>query len=103
MVSARSIVIGCPAASDFAVSCNGQTVPHLLTSDASTATLTASLPPFRLAGPSTQIGLTVRECVTPTPDRPSTTWSELSKSQPDVTESWEAMQRYREETGIHIH
>jgi len=43
------------------------------------------------------------EMVELTPDRPSTTWSELSKSQPDVTESWEAMQRYREETGIHIH
>ncbi len=37
------------------------------------------------------------------PCRPSTTWDELSKSQPEVTENWEAMNRYREELDIHIH
>jgi len=34
---------------------------------------------------------------------PSTTWDQLSKSQPEVTENWEAMNRYREELDIHIH
>jgi dihydropyrimidine dehydrogenase (NAD+) subunit PreA len=33
----------------------------------------------------------------------SVTWDELSKARPDVTEDWEAMQRYRDERGIHIH
>ena len=33
----------------------------------------------------------------------SVTWDELSKTRPDVTEDWEAMQRYRDERGIHIH
>ncbi len=37
------------------------------------------------------------------PCRPSVTWDELSTSQPDVTESWDAMKRYRDEHGIHIH
>jgi dihydropyrimidine dehydrogenase (NAD+) subunit PreA len=37
------------------------------------------------------------------PCQPSVTWDQLSKSQPDVTESWDAMQRYRDERGIHIH
>jgi dihydropyrimidine dehydrogenase (NAD+) subunit PreA len=37
------------------------------------------------------------------PCRPSTTWDELSKSQPEVTQNWDAMQRYREERDIHIH
>jgi dihydropyrimidine dehydrogenase (NAD+) subunit PreA len=31
------------------------------------------------------------------------TWDELSKTRPDVTEDWEAMQRYRDEHDIHIH
>lgn len=31
------------------------------------------------------------------------TWDELSKTKPEVTEDWEAMQRYRAERGIHIH
>ena len=31
------------------------------------------------------------------------TWDELSKARPDVTEDWEAMRRYRDERGIHIH
>jgi dihydropyrimidine dehydrogenase (NAD+) subunit PreA len=37
------------------------------------------------------------------PCRPSVTWDELSKSQPAVTESWDAMKQYREAHGIHIH
>ncbi len=37
------------------------------------------------------------------PCRPSTTWDQLSKTQPAVTEDWEAMKAYREEQGIHIH
>ena len=35
--------------------------------------------------------------------RQQTSWEELTKSQPEVTESWDAMKRYREEHGIHIH
>jgi dihydropyrimidine dehydrogenase (NAD+) subunit PreA len=31
------------------------------------------------------------------------TWSELSQKQPAVTENWDAMQKYRQEVGIHIH
>jgi dihydropyrimidine dehydrogenase (NAD+) subunit PreA len=37
------------------------------------------------------------------PCRPSTTWDELSKAHPAVTEDWEAMKEYRERQGIHIH
>ncbi len=37
------------------------------------------------------------------PCQPSVTWDQLSKSQREVTESWDAMERYREEHGIHIH
>jgi dihydropyrimidine dehydrogenase (NAD+) subunit PreA len=37
------------------------------------------------------------------PCRPSTTWDELSKTQPAVTENWESMQEYRKQLGIHIH
>jgi dihydropyrimidine dehydrogenase (NAD+) subunit PreA len=37
------------------------------------------------------------------PCRPSTTWDELSKTQPAVTEDWEAMKEYRKRQGIHIH
>ncbi len=37
------------------------------------------------------------------PCRPSTTWQEISASQPEVTESWDAMQRYRDRQNIHIH
>lgn len=33
----------------------------------------------------------------------SVTWDELSKTQPEVTENWDAMERYRAEHGIHIH
>ena len=35
--------------------------------------------------------------------QPSVTWDELSKNQPEVTENWDAMERYREARGIHIH
>jgi dihydropyrimidine dehydrogenase (NAD+) subunit PreA len=31
------------------------------------------------------------------------TWDQLSHSQPDVTENWEAMERYRAQMGIEIH
>jgi dihydropyrimidine dehydrogenase (NAD+) subunit PreA len=37
------------------------------------------------------------------PSRPSVTWDELSKAQPEVTDNWEAMERYRALHGIHIH
>lgn len=35
--------------------------------------------------------------------RESVTWDELSRSKPAITQDWEAMKRYREEQGIHIH
>jgi len=35
--------------------------------------------------------------------RPAVTWDQLSKTQPKVTEDWESMKRYRDQTGIHIH
>ena len=35
--------------------------------------------------------------------RPSITWDELTRDQPALAEDWEAMKRYREEKGIHIH
>ncbi len=31
------------------------------------------------------------------------TWDQLVKSRPEVTEDWEAMEKYRKETGIHVH
>jgi len=37
------------------------------------------------------------------PDRDPVTWDQLSKTQPKVTEEWEAMNEYREQVGIHIH
>jgi dihydropyrimidine dehydrogenase (NAD+) subunit PreA len=37
------------------------------------------------------------------PERPSATWDEISRQTPQVTEDWDAMQRYRQELGIHIH
>ncbi len=37
------------------------------------------------------------------PCRPSTTWDELSKAEPAVTESWDAMNEYRERSDIQIH
>jgi len=35
--------------------------------------------------------------------RVAVTWEELSNTEPEVTESWEAMERYRAKHGIHIH
>jgi dihydropyrimidine dehydrogenase (NAD+) subunit PreA len=35
--------------------------------------------------------------------RDSVTWDELARLKPEVTEDWEAMQRYRDQHGIHIH
>ncbi len=35
--------------------------------------------------------------------RASVTWSELSEQQTAVTEDWDAMEKYRQETGINIH
>src|SRR6202046_304695 len=35
--------------------------------------------------------------------RESITWDELSRDRPEITEDWEAMQRYRDKRGIHIH
>jgi dihydropyrimidine dehydrogenase (NAD+) subunit PreA len=35
--------------------------------------------------------------------RAAVTWEELSKTEREVTESWEAMERYRERNGIRIH
>jgi dihydropyrimidine dehydrogenase (NAD+) subunit PreA len=37
------------------------------------------------------------------PCRPSITWDGLSKTEPEVTEDWGAMERYREDLDIHIH
>ncbi len=37
------------------------------------------------------------------PNQPSVTWDELSKTQREVTDDWEAMDRYRAAHGIHIH
>jgi dihydropyrimidine dehydrogenase (NAD+) subunit PreA len=35
--------------------------------------------------------------------RESVTWDQLVKTRTDVTDDWDAMKRYREEQGIHIH
>ena len=35
--------------------------------------------------------------------RPAVTWGQLSQSQPEVTEDWEKMKKYREDMGIKIH
>jgi dihydropyrimidine dehydrogenase (NAD+) subunit PreA len=37
------------------------------------------------------------------PQHPSLTWDQLSKSNPEVTEDWEAMKRYRAQKGIEVH
>jgi len=37
------------------------------------------------------------------PPQASVTWDQLSKNQPEVTESWDAMERYRAVHGINIH
>ena len=36
-------------------------------------------------------------------ERESVTWAEIARSHPEITEDWEAMKRYREQMGIHIH
>jgi dihydropyrimidine dehydrogenase (NAD+) subunit PreA len=35
--------------------------------------------------------------------RPSVTWDQLTKTQPEVTEDWKKMEEYRAKTGINIH
>jgi dihydropyrimidine dehydrogenase (NAD+) subunit PreA len=35
--------------------------------------------------------------------RESVTWSELSENKTEITEDWEAMKKYRDSVGIHIH
>jgi dihydropyrimidine dehydrogenase (NAD+) subunit PreA len=35
--------------------------------------------------------------------RPPITWDQLVKSRPEVTEDWDAMEKYRTEAGIHVH
>ncbi len=35
--------------------------------------------------------------------QPKTTWAELSDKQPEITQDWEAMKRYRTKMGIEIH
>jgi dihydropyrimidine dehydrogenase (NAD+) subunit PreA len=37
------------------------------------------------------------------PGREPMTWDQLVKTQPDATTNWEAMKKYREKHGIHIH
>jgi dihydropyrimidine dehydrogenase (NAD+) subunit PreA len=36
-------------------------------------------------------------------ERKPITWGELSQSHPEVTQDWDAMEKYRAEAGIHIH
>jgi dihydropyrimidine dehydrogenase (NAD+) subunit PreA len=43
------------------------------------------------------------EMVELSPCTPSVTWDEIAKTQPNVTENWDAMKQYRDEHGIHIH
>jgi dihydropyrimidine dehydrogenase (NAD+) subunit PreA len=31
------------------------------------------------------------------------TWDQLVKTRPEVTEDWEAMEKYRKAAGIHVH
>jgi dihydropyrimidine dehydrogenase (NAD+) subunit PreA len=35
--------------------------------------------------------------------REPVTWEQIAKSRPEVTEDWEAMEKYRKEKGIHVH
>ena len=37
------------------------------------------------------------------PDRPSVTWEALTKKEPEVSEDWDQMERYRQKMGIRIH
>jgi dihydropyrimidine dehydrogenase (NAD+) subunit PreA len=43
------------------------------------------------------------EMVALPPEREPVTWAEIVRSHPEITEDWEAMKRYREQMGIHIH
>ena len=43
------------------------------------------------------------EMVELTPQRPSVTWDQLTRNQPEVTEDWEQMEKYRAKMGIDIH
>jgi dihydropyrimidine dehydrogenase (NAD+) subunit PreA len=43
------------------------------------------------------------EMVEVTPQHASTTWDEISRNEPAVTEEWDAMEAYRVKHGIHIH
>jgi dihydropyrimidine dehydrogenase (NAD+) subunit PreA len=43
------------------------------------------------------------EMATVQPDRPPITWAQLVQSEPEVTEDWQAMKRYRERMRINIH
>jgi len=43
------------------------------------------------------------EMVELTPARASITWDQLSNARPEVTQSWEAMKKYRDVNGIQIH
>jgi len=48
----------------------------------------------------------VEDCITMVtvpPVRPSVTWNELVRTRPEVTTDWDAMNKYRRETGIDIH
>ena len=48
----------------------------------------------------------VERCIEMVPlasGRDPITWDQLAASRPDVTEDWDAMKRYRELMGIHIH
>ena len=36
-------------------------------------------------------------------EREPVTWDQIVKSRPEVTEDWEAMEKYRKEKGIHVH
>jgi dihydropyrimidine dehydrogenase (NAD+) subunit PreA len=37
------------------------------------------------------------------PRRPAVTWEEILRTHPEITEDWDAMRRYRDQMGIHIH
>jgi dihydropyrimidine dehydrogenase (NAD+) subunit PreA len=37
------------------------------------------------------------------PGQPPITWEEIVRTRPEITEDWDAMKRYREQMGIHIH
>jgi dihydropyrimidine dehydrogenase (NAD+) subunit PreA len=41
--------------------------------------------------------------VTVSSGRPDVTWNEISADTPEVTSDWDAMNRFRQDTGITIH